>query len=91
MRRAEKFLRTMELHREVGFPKHANMQPIAKSHYLKQLSLILARTTLNHDPRASGQFLQSRPASMQQVTSCLLNLAYGATTIVAPDPDSIAL
>ena len=47
-------------------------------------------TTLGQLSRASGRCLQSRPASIQRVTSCRFSSAYGATTIVTPEPDSIA-
>jgi len=47
-------------------------------------------TTRGQEPRASGQCLQSKPASVQRVTSCLFSSAYSATIIVTPDPDSIA-
>ncbi|OBT60455.1 hypothetical protein VE03_10099 [Pseudogymnoascus sp. 23342-1-I1] len=46
--------------------------------------------TLGQLSRASGQCLQSRPASMHRVTSCRFSSAYGATTTVTPEPDSIA-
>jgi hypothetical protein len=62
------------------------------AHYKKSLLEAVSAntsTTRGQEPRASGQYLQSKPVSVQRVTSCLFSSVYSTIIIVIPDPDSI--